>query len=177
MSGTVTDVNGDLIPGADIVLEGASSSDRQTTVASDTGAFQFGGLKPEMPYHLTVAAPGFENWKSSTLILNPGQYFLVQSIKLKLPRSITSVTVYSSPEQIATEQVIVQEHQRVFGILPNFYVSYDPDPVPLTTKLKFRLAYKADSDAVTFAGVAFMASIYQAGDVPDYGQGWDAYGK
>jgi len=25
--------------------------------------------------------------------------------------------------------------------------------------------------------VAFMATIYQAGDIPNYGQGWDAYGK
>jgi hypothetical protein len=177
ISGTVTDVNGGIVPGAAIVLEGANSSDRRTVVANDNGAFQFERLKPGIPYHVSVAAKGFEDWKSPTVILNPGQYFLLQNIQLKLPSAVTSVTVYSSIEQIATHQVIVEEHQRVFGIFPNFYVSYDPAPVPLTTKLKFRLAYKADTDVVTFAGVAFMATIYQAGDIPNYGQGWDAYGK
>jgi hypothetical protein len=175
IAGTVTDVYGDVVPGATIVLEGASS--RQTAVASDSGAFHFEFLKPGIPYRITVAARGFEDWKSPTVILNPGQYFFLQDIKLKLPTAVASVTVLFTPEQIATQQVIVEEHQRVFGILPNFYVSYDPQAVPLTTKLKFRLAYKANTDVMTFVGVAFIASIYQAGDIPNYGQGWDAYGK
>jgi hypothetical protein len=177
ISGTVTDVNGDIVPGAAVVLEGANASDRQTAVASERGAFQFERLKPGIPYHVTVGAKGFEDWKSSTVILNPGQFFFLQSIQLKLQWVVTSVTVYPSPEQIATEQVAVQEHQRILGIVPNFYVTYDPNPAPLTTKLKFRLAYKADTDVMTFVGVAFIGAIYQAGDVPDYGQGWGAYGK
>jgi hypothetical protein len=177
ISGTVIDVNGNIVPGASIVLQGADTADRQATVATVTGAFQFGGLKAGIPYNITVEAKGFENWRSPPLILNPGQYFLVQNIKLKLPTSVTSVMVYANTEQIATQQVIIEEHQRVLGFFPNFYVTYDHEAVPLTTKLKFRLAYKADTDPVTFAGVAFMAAIYQAGDIPDYGQGWDAYGK
>jgi hypothetical protein len=176
ISGTVTDVNGNVVPAATVVLEGADTSDRQTVVAGESGAFQFNGLTPGTPYRITVEAKGFARWMSPTLFLNPGQY-LLQKIQLKLPGAVTSVTVYASPEQIATQQVIVEEHQRVFGIIPNFYVTYDSKPVPLTTKLKFRLAYKADTDVMTFFGVAFMATIYQAGDIPDYGQGWDAYGK
>jgi hypothetical protein len=177
ISGTVVDVNGNVVPGAAIVLEGASTADRRTAAASDNGAFEFDGLKPGIPYRIAVGAKGFEDWRSPPLILNPGQYFFLQNIKLKLPRSVTSVTVYASQEQIAAQQVTVEEHQRVLGIFPNFYVTYDPDPVPLTTKLKFRLAYKADTDAMTFVGVVFIATIYQAGDIPNYGQGWDAYGK
>ena len=177
VSGTVTDMNGNFVQGVSIVLEGADTADRRTVVAGGTGAFQFDSLKPGNEYHITVGAEGFENWKSPTLILNPGQYLFLQGIKLKLPAAVTNVTVYASPEQIATEQVNVEEKQRVLGIFPNFYVTYDPSPVALTTKLKFRLAYKADTDVMTFVGVAFMAGIYQAGDVPDYGQGWDAYGK
>lgn len=177
ISGTVTDANGNIVPGATVVLEGAITSERQTVVASDSGAFQFKGLKPGDPYHITVGAKGFDSWKSPTVTLDPGQYLLLQDIRLKLPASVTSVTVYGSQEQIATQQVVIEEHQRVFGIFPNFYVTYDPEPVPLTTKLKFRLAYKADTDVMTFVGVAFMATIYQAGDIPNYGQGWDAFGK
>ncbi|HZU44390.1 MAG TPA: carboxypeptidase regulatory-like domain-containing protein, partial [Terriglobales bacterium] len=48
---------------------------------------------------------------------------------------------------------------------------------PLTAKLKFRLAMKVASDPVTLGAVAFMASVNQAADTPNYGQGWDAYGK
>ena len=177
ISGTVTNVNGDVIPGATIVLEGADAADRRTAIASDNGAFQFDSLKPGIPYHVSVEAKGFQDWKSQTLVLNPGQYFLLQNVQLKLPVLIASVTVSASPVEIATEQVTVEEHQRVFGIIPNFYVTYEAAPAPLTTKLKFRLAYKANTDIVTFAGVTFMAAIYQAGDIPDYGQGWDAYGK
>jgi hypothetical protein len=177
ISGTVTDVNGDVVPGATIVLEGPGASDRHTVVASDSGAFQFDMLKPGIPYHVTVSATGLQDWTSPTVTLNPGQFFLLQDIKLKLPVMIASVTVSATPVEIATEQVQVAEHQRVFGIFPNFYVTYDSQPAPLTTKLKYRLAFKADTDPVTFFGVAFMATIYQAGDIPDYGQGWDAYGK
>jgi hypothetical protein len=177
ISGTVTDVNGNIVPRAVLVLEGADASDRQTVVAGENGAFQFQNLKPGLPYHIAASAKGFEDWKSPTIVLNQGQYSLLENITLKLPAVVTSLTVYASPVEIATQQVVVQEHQRVFGIFPNFYVTYDPEPVPLTTKLKFKLAYKADTDAMTFVGVAFMAAIYQAGDIPNYGQGWDAYGK
>jgi hypothetical protein len=31
-------------------------------------------------------------------------------------------------------QIKEQEKQRVFGVIPNFYVSYGANPVPLTVK-------------------------------------------
>jgi Carboxypeptidase regulatory-like domain len=176
ISGTVTDVNGGIVSGATITLEGAASSDRQTAVSNDNGAFQF-TVKAGTQYHLTIAARNLRNWESPPLVLQPGQYVFLTDIKLGLPNSEVSVTVYASQEQIATEQVIVAEKQRVFGIIPNFYVTYDQHPVPLTTKLKYRLAFKAATDPVTFLGVTFMAAVYQAGDLPDYQQGWDGYAQ
>jgi len=177
VGGTVLDTNGSPVPRATILLEGLSPGDRQTSIADDNGAFQFGGLHPGTPYRITINVMDFETWKSQTIVLTPGQFYFLPDIKLKISQSATSVTVYASQEQIATEEVRLEEKQRVFGIFPNFYVTYDPQPVPLTTKLKFRLAYKADTDPVTFFGVAFMATIYQAGDIPKYGQGWNAYGQ
>jgi hypothetical protein len=41
----------------------------------------------------------------------------------------------ASPEEMAAEQVKAEEQQRIFGIIPNFYVVYDHDAAPLTTKL------------------------------------------
>jgi hypothetical protein len=177
VSGTITDVNGSIVPGANVVLEGAQREDRRTTIADQTGAFQFYGLKAGIPYQVTIVAEGLEDWKSPTILLEPGRYFLLTDIKLKVSRLVTSVRVYADQEQIATEQVQIAEKQRIFGVIPNFYVTYDPNPVPLTTKLKYKLALKADTDVMTFVGVAFMSALYQAGDIPNYGQGWDAYGK
>ena len=82
-----------------------------------------------------------------------------------------------SPEEVAAEQVKVQEQQRVFGIVPNFYVTYEHDAAPLTPKLKFQLAIKALTDPVTIAGFGMNAAIYQAAGYPSYAQGAAGYGK
>jgi hypothetical protein len=173
IGGSVLDTNGDVVPRATVVLEGPG--DRRSVTADESGAFQFSGLKPGIPYQITIGMVDFETWKSQKIILTPGQFYFLVDVKLKISESVTSVTVYASNEQIATEQVRLEEKQRIFGIIPNFYVTYDQHPVPLTTKLKYRLAFKADTDPVTFFGVFFMATMYQAGDIPSYGQGWDAY--
>jgi hypothetical protein len=177
VGGTVLDTNGTPVPRATVLLEGPSPSDHQTSTADDNGAFQFGGLQPGIPYRITITVADFKTWKSQAIVLTTGQFYFLPDIKLDITESVTSVTVYGSQEQIATEQVRLEEKQRIFGIIPNFYVTYDPHPVPLTTKLKFKLAYKASTDPVTFFGIAFLAAIYQAGDIPNYGQGWNAYGQ
>ncbi len=177
ISGTVLDVKGNVVPVATIMLDGPAPQDHRTTVASSSGAFHFDDLKPGVAYFISIDGEGYLKWKSPALTLTPGQYLLVNDIKLKFRGSDTSITVYSDPVQIATQQVIAQEHQRVFGVFPNFYVTYDEHPVPLTTGLKFRLAFRANTDVMTFVGVAFLAAVYQAGDIPNYGQGWDAYAK
>ena len=177
IGGTVTDTNGDTVAGVTVVLEAVHLKERRTTVANESGSFQFDNLKPGTSYRITIEVQDFEAWNSPPIVLSPGQYLFLSDIKLKVSNSVASVTVYATQEQIATEQVTIEEKQRVFGFIPNFYVTYDPHPVPLTTKLKFRLAYKANTDPVTFFGIAFMAAIYQAGDVPNYQQGWAGYGQ
>lgn len=177
ISGTAMDVNDDIIPGATVVLEGSDHGDRRTAVADDNGAFLFSDLKPGIPYHLTISANGFISWTSADIILNPGQHLFLTENKLKIAGGTTSVTVISTREQIAVEQVSVEEQQRVFGFIPNFYVVYDSKPAPLSAKLKFKLALRAATDPVTFLGVAFYAGIDQAANTPDYVQGMKGYGQ
>jgi len=178
LSGTVTDTNGDLIPDATVVLDGNGAADHQTQHANDSGFFQFSGLKSGVPYRVTVSAKGFENWTSPPIVLASGQFFGVTDIKLKLASSVSSVTVYSSTEQIATQQVRLEEQQRVLGFIPNFYVVYDSkDAVPMTTRLKFEMALRVSVDPISFLGTGFLAGLNQAADTPNFQEGAKGYGQ
>ncbi len=176
ITGTVTDVNGDVLSGATVGLEGPRIAPARTVLSDDNGFFAFNELAPGT-YHVTVTAKEFADWKSPDIILNPGQYFILTDCKLAIAEAMTTVSVSGSSVEIATEEVKVEETQRAFGIIPNFYVVYDQHPAPLTTKLKFQLAWKTSTDAVTFLGTGVLAAINQAGNTPDYRQGWIGYGE
>jgi len=178
ISGTVTDTNGDIVPGASVVLERAGSAAREAQTANDNGFFFFEDIAPGVAYTVNVSAPGFEPWVSNAIQPASGQFVELTAVKLRLTGASTSVTVLASSEQIATEQVQIEEHQRVLGIIPNFYVVYDSaHAVPLTTKLKFQMAYRVAIDPVSIGGAAVLAGINQAGDTPDYVQGAKGYGQ
>jgi hypothetical protein len=97
---------------------------------------------------------------------------------LGIPTQVTEVRVGLSQEELADVQVKEQEKQRVFGVIPNFYVSYDSNAAPLRPKHKFELAWKSASDPVTLVGVGVLAGIDQAGNRwGAYGQGAQGYAK
>jgi hypothetical protein len=175
--GTVTDVNDGTVPGATVALEGPSLADPQHVKTSDDGFFKLDHLSPGIPYHVAVSANGFADWRSPEIVLRPGQYMDLTGIRLRIAAAITAVNAVLPTEELAAEQVKVEEKQRVLGFIPNFYVVYDHNAVPLTPKLKFRLALKTSIDPVTFAGAAFLSGIDQASDTPDYGQGAKGYGQ
>jgi len=177
IAATVTDPNGDSVPGATVVLQGPESSDRYTIIANERGFFEFRDLTPATPYQVTIHADGFADWSSPAIVLEPSQYKLLSSCKLRLEEVQTSVNVHYSSVEVATEQVAVEEKQRVLGIVPNFYVNYDRHPEPLTPKLKFQLAMKISTDPITALGVGIVAGIRQAADSPDFQQGAKGYGQ
>lgn len=176
ITGTVSDVNGDVLSGATVVLQGPGPNSPRTVLSDDNGFFAFHELNPGT-YHLTITAQEFADWTSPDIVLNPGQYVIVTDSKLHIAEAVTTVNVAESPVEIATEQVKIEETQRVFGIIPNFYVVYEQSPAPLTTKLKFQLALKTSTDIVTFGGAGVLAAMNQAGNTPDYRQGWIGYGE
>lgn len=176
ITGTVTDVNDDVLSEANVLLTGPGLKDPQKVLSDDNGFFAFNGLAPGT-YHVTVTGPDFADWNSPDIIVNPGQYVILTDCKLLIAKAVTTVSVAGSQVEIATEQVKIEETQRIFGIIPNFYVVYDQNPAPMTTKLKFHLALKTSTDVVTFLGVAVLAGMNQAGDTPDYRQGWTGYAE
>ena len=178
ITGTVLDINGDLVPGATVVLNGAASGDRREVTADDTAAFKFDSVTSGQPYEITVQLKGFSTWTSPAIVLEPSQFLILDDIHLKLEGESTSITVHASTEEIAVEQVHLEEQQRVLGFIPNFYVAYDSaNIVPMTTKLKFKLAMRVARDPITILGVGFMSGIDQAAGRPDYVQGAKGFGQ
>lgn len=174
--GTVVDVNDATVPGATVVLQGSAPGDHRTVVTKDDGFYEFHNVKAGVPYNITISAKGFADWKT-TITLTPGQYKIITDSKLRVESVNTTMDVGYTSEQIATQQVKVEEQQRILGIIPNFYIVYDEHPEPLTAKLKFKLALRVSYDPVTIAGVAVYSGIDQAADTPNYVQGWKGYGE
>ncbi|QNI36145.1 carboxypeptidase-like regulatory domain-containing protein [Edaphobacter albus] len=174
--GTVTDTNDDAVPGATVVLEGLASQPRPDVITNGDGFFQLVNVPSAAPYRVKVSAKGFSDWASPEITLKPGQDLDLAQIKLTIAVVETTVSAISQ-EELAAEQVKDAEKQRVLGVIPNFYVAYDPRTVPLTSTLKFKLALRAATDAVSIGGAAFLAGIDQAADTPAYQQGAKGYGQ
>ena len=176
ISGTVTDQDGTVAEGARVELSRDDNSPRLETTSGENGEYSFPNVAPGT-FKLTVSAPGFDT-KIFSGDVHAGQVFLVPAIPLPITSVTASVNVELTPIEVAEEQVQEQVHQRAFGFIPNFYVSYVPDAEPLIPRQKFHLAWKSVSDPVTFLGAGALAGIYQAADeFPGYGEGAEGYGK
>lgn len=174
--GTVEDQTGSVAVGAPVRLTCQDKSFSREVISGDNGQFSFSQVPPGR-FKLVVNVPGFGD-KGVSGELASGQTYIVPSIVIAIATVVTAVKVNVDPVEVATEQVKIEEKQRVLGFIPNFYVTYNQDAAPLTTKLKFQLAWKSATDPVTIVGTAFLAGIEQAGDqYPEFGQGAEGYGK
>ena len=178
ISGTVLDMNNDPIPSASVVLQGPDAGDRRTVTADSSGSYEFRNVQPRTPYHVIVTVEGFRRWTSPVIMLNPGQAQILTGSKLRLEEVVTSITVTpQTNEQLAAEQVNIEEKQRVLGIVPNYFEVYQHDPAPLTTRLKYSLSFKVVSDPFTFASMVILAAPLEAEGTPRYGDGWKGFGQ
>ncbi|MGA9390920.1 MAG: carboxypeptidase-like regulatory domain-containing protein [Candidatus Sulfotelmatobacter sp.] len=172
--GTVVDTSDDPIPAATIVLRGPAG-DRLTAVTKDDGTFAFNEAPAGVAYQIAVTAEGFAEWGSS-ITVEPGQDKTLPEVKLRILAVQRAVTVSYSEKEVAAQQLKAEEQQRVLGFIPNVYVVYDPHPEPLTTKMKFQLAYKDLTHPVFFARTAAWAGVEQAGGLRNYPQNARGYG-
>jgi hypothetical protein len=176
ISGKVVDQTGANITGATITLARDGQSSTQQAVSDEEGKFYFFNVPPG-PFHLAISSPGLAPQEFSAT-LQPGDSLVTPLFMLVVATQVTQVTVALTPEQVATEQIKEQEKQRVFGVIPNFFVSYVPDAAPLKPKHKFELAWKSSTDPFTFVAVGAIAGAFQAGDRwSGYGQGAEGYAK
>jgi len=175
VGGTVMDPSGAIVVGAVVTLTPADGP-TLSTVSATGGAFHFIDV-PAGRYQLTVSWPGFAT-QTSTVTVQAGEHTETPAIKLVMTAANSNVEVTLSTREIADFQIKEQEKQRILGFLPNFYISYAPHPVPLSTKQKFELALKTNLDPVTFVVTGIIAGVEQAENgFAGYGQGAQGYAK
>ncbi len=177
ISGKVVDQSGTCIAGALVKLTSEGQSSGLEVTSDEDGLFAFSNVAPGS-FQLTISSPDLASQEFAGTV-ESGEAYVTPVIMLVISTQVTEVHVEGlTPEELADVQIKEEEKQRVFGVIPNFYVSYEPNAAPLTAKHKFELAWKSASDPVTLIGVGVLAGIGQAADRwGAYGQGAQGYAK
>ena len=177
ITGTVLDSNRDVVQGARVTLAGSAGSVTRTVDSGSNGQFSFTELPPDV-YTITVTAPGMRASVSSQLSLRAGEARIVPPITLSVFGGSTSVTVSGNKEELSKQQVQIAVHQRIGGVIPTFYSTYDWNAPPMLAKQKLQLGIRAVIDPVSFLSVAGIAAAQQYSNAfPSYGSGIEGYGK
>lgn len=175
ISGSLVAEGGSPVSGAQVALTRGFQSPVRRAVSSNAGTFSFSNVGAG-PFELIVTADPFGT-KTYSGVLKAGQKLVVPPITLVL-QTVTTTVVVAPPEVIAQRQVKAEEHQRVFGFVPNFYVTYSAHPVPLDFKQKLNLAWKSVKDPITLLAIAGASGFAQERNwYSSYGQGAQGYGK
>jgi hypothetical protein len=180
IKGVVSDIQGGLVPGAHIVIASTVPPATHETTADSAGFFSVGGL-PAGTYSVTISSPGLKTYVVHDLHLRPGQIYSLPEISLPIARTTADVTVTLTTEELAETELHNELKQRVLGVLPNFYTSYQWNAAPLNARQKLKLTMRAATDPVFLGTTAITAGIEQArNDYPEYGDGpagyWRRYG-
>jgi hypothetical protein len=176
LSGTVVDTNGGVVQGARVALRRRSGANAQIMQSGSDGQFAFNGLPPG-PYRLTVTANGMRTYASPEIELQAGEVRILPQIALNVTAE-TSVTVTADKNVLSVEQVQIAEQQRVLGVLPNFYMTFDWNAPPMQPKDKFKLNLRETFDPTEFVVIAGVAGAEQYKNIyPSFGGGWEGYGK
>jgi hypothetical protein len=177
LSGTVLDTNQDIIQNAQLVLSNRAGGADRTLRSGSNGEFSFAGVLPGT-YRITATGRGMGAYSSPWITVHGGEMRIVPDVVLPVAATSTSVTVTGDKVELAEEQVKIAEEQRVYGVLPNFYSSYDWNAPPMMAKQKFKLAFRSLVDPVAFLEVAGIAGAEQYNhNYPGFGYGIGGYGK
>ena len=176
--GVVTNRDGSVYEGAHVVLviNAAAGPVTRSADSDGDGRFNFSGVAPG-PFRLTISSTGFLTQVVSG-VLHASESYEAPEIILPLSSATSDVTVTASTVQIAQEQMVEEEKQRVLGVIPNFYVSYLPNAAPLDARQKFDLGWKTSIDPISFLSAGAIAGVQQAtNSLSGYGQGAQGYAK
>jgi hypothetical protein len=173
VTGVVIDQRGDPVPGATITL--IEPAGENPVLADESGYFTI--VADAGTFDLQVSAPGF----TRTTVhggLGANQQLDLGRLSLEIQSATEEVRVSLTKEELAEKQVRTEEKQRILGVIPNFFVTYDHDAVPLNVRQKYELAFRTLIDPETI-GVDFLSSGVQqgTGGLKGYGNGSRGYAK
>ena len=176
ISGIVLDVTGAPVSGAEVRLTREATAPGAETRTESDGHFSFTNVA-QGPFELNIALAGFKT-KTVSGTVSTTEGCLVPAVTLELARVVTDVSVRLTTEEIAEEQIKVQEQQKLLAVIPNFYTSYVADAAPMNPKQKFELAWKLVIDPSSFVIAGIIAGGEQANNsFPGYGQGAAGYAR
>jgi hypothetical protein len=176
ISGQLVDSTGAAVENAQVRLWVDRGGEVQQTRSTAQGEFLFAKVAPGT-FYLTMTADGFAV-KTIVGELHPGEALALPPAELALATITTEVNVTQTQEEIAEEQLKQAETQRLVGLIPNFFVNYNPSAVPLNTRQKFQLTWKTMVDPSTFVINGMTAGVSQAQNTnKGFGQGAEGYAK
>ena len=175
VAGSVTDQRGDPIRGATVSLRQLAAENAKAAPADDDGYFVISA--DPGAFDLQLSAPGFAA-KTVHGELSGNQRLDLGKVKLTIETGAAEVIVTVTKEELALEQVRVEEGQRIFGIVPNFFVTYDHNAVPLPARQKYELALRTLIDPETISVDLLSSGLQQkTGGLKGYGAGADGLAK
>jgi hypothetical protein len=176
ISGTVLDATGAPVSGAQVKLTRLTTTPVLESPTAQDGHFSFANVAPG-PFELNIALAGFKT-KSVSGTLPANEDYLAAAITLELAPVVTDVSVRLTTEEIAEEQIKVQEQQKLLAVIPNYYASYAANAAPMNPKQKFELAWRLVIDPSSFVIAGIIAGGEQANNsFPGYGQGAAGYAR
>jgi hypothetical protein len=176
IAGSVLDPSGGAVGAALVTLTFTDGTPSRTATSGIDGRFTFVHVAAGS-HVVTVQAQGFAPFATPPFTLTSRGEVTLPPITLSLGDVSASVTVRPI-EAVAEEQIKAQEKQRLFGVVPNFYVTYIPDAAPLASRQKFSLASRHTFDWTSFAGATVSAAVQQGVDAHSgFGRGASGYAK
>jgi hypothetical protein len=173
LTGIVKDVGGTPVGEAALTLTGPGGFERKA-VSDDDGNFRIDAL-PAGTFTLTVTSEGLSTLTQS-VTLETEQQKVLPDMAMRATANFQVDAI--SQVQLADQQIKQEETQRLLGILPNFFVTYDHNAAPLTTRQKYRLTARTLIDPVNLAIVGAIAGEqYAQNTLVGYGRGPAGFGK
>ncbi len=175
VAGLVTDQRGDPVRGAAVSLIEPAGENPKPVLTDENGSFVIpadGGT-----FDLQISAPGFST-ETVHGELAGNQQLDLGKLSLPIQTATVEVRVSLTREELAEEQIKVEEQQRILGVIPNFLVTYDPNAVPLNARQKYELAFRTMIDPETIGLDLVSSGIQQGtGGLKGYGTGSQGYAK
>jgi hypothetical protein len=175
VAGVVTDQRGDPVRGATVSLIEPAGENPKPALTDENGSFVISadtGI-----FDLELSAPEFVT-KTVHGELGGNQQLDLGRLVLSIQAATVEVRVSLTKEELAEEQMKAEEQQRILGVIPNFLVSYDPDPVPLNARQKYELAFRTMIDPETIGMNLVSSGVQQGtGGLKGYGTGSQGFAK